>query len=103
MDRPLTTLRQFERWEGFDAKLELDRMVEGRKRFKGELAGVDEGDEAPDGGSVLIVLDGEEDVAHLPFTWIADAKLVMTDELIEESLRRRANEHGDDVDVEEEA
>jgi ribosome maturation factor RimP len=35
IDRPLTALPHFERWEGFEAKLELDRLVEGRKRFRG--------------------------------------------------------------------
>jgi len=43
VDRPLTRLADFETYEGFQAKLELDRVAEGRKRFKGELAGV-EGD-----------------------------------------------------------
>jgi ribosome maturation factor RimP len=82
IDRPLTTLEHFARWEGFEAKIELDRLVESRKRFRGELAGIED-------GSVLINLPKEEDTAVLPFDWIADAKLVLTDELIAESLKGR--------------
>lgn len=82
IDRPLTTLAHFARWEGFEAKLELDRLVEGRKRYRGLLAGVE--DEA-----VLIDLAGEEDTAVIPFDWIMDAKLVLTDALLAESLKGR--------------
>ena len=82
LDRPLTTLTHFADWEGFEAKLELDRTVEGRKRFTGELAGVED-------GKVAVNLKGEDETALIPFEWIADAKLVMSDALIEESLRRR--------------
>jgi ribosome maturation factor RimP len=82
VDRPLTTLAHFAAWEGHEARLELDRLVEGRKRFTGELAGVED-------GKVAINLKGEDGIALIPFDWIADAKLVMSDALIEESLRRR--------------
>ena len=41
IDRPLTRLKDFETYEGFEARLELDRLAEGRKRFKGVLAGVE--------------------------------------------------------------
>ena len=84
IDRPLTTLAHFARWEGFEAKLELDRLVEGRKRYRGLLAGVE--DEA-----VLIDLAGEEETAVIPFDWISDAKLVLTDALLAESLKGRAS------------
>ena len=86
VDRPLTTLSHFADWEGHEARLELDRLVEGRKRFTGDLAGVEEG---PDGGKIAIDLKGEDETALIPFNWITDAKLVMSDALIEESLRRR--------------
>ncbi|MCR9129168.1 MAG: ribosome maturation factor RimP [Alphaproteobacteria bacterium] len=82
IDRPLTALEHFSRWEGFDAKIELDRLVEGRKRFRGLLAGIED-------QSVAIELDGEEDTALIPFEWIADAKLVLTDALIRASLNAR--------------
>src|SRR5690606_42044734 len=69
-----------------DLKLELDRLAEGRKRFTGVLAGVED-------GKVAIDLKGEDETALIPFEWIADAKLVMSDALIEESLRR--SKHSD--------
>lgn len=84
IDRPLTRLKDFETFEGYDAKIETAELIDGRKRFKGVLAGV-EGDE------VLINLDsqGETVTVGLQFDWLADAKLVMTDELIKEMLRQR--------------
>jgi ribosome maturation factor RimP len=82
IDRPLTRLTDFDRWIGWQAKLELDRSMEGQRRFSGELAGTED-------GNVCINLDGEADTALIPFEWLANARLVLTDELIRESLRRR--------------
>lgn len=81
IDRPLTRLKDYDRWQGFAAKLELTQVVEGQRRFRGVLAGVEEGD-------VLIDLDGEDETALIPFDMIASGKLMLTDELITESLRR---------------
>ena len=91
IDRPLTRPIDFELFEGFEARLETDRMVEGRKRFKGLLAGVE-------GDNIAIDLDGEEDTALIPFEWLADAKLVLTDELLKRgaSLRVERGEPEDD-------
>ena len=76
LDRPLTDIQAFEFYEGYFARIELDRLVEGRKRFRGTLAGVED-------GNVDINLDGESDsTASIPFDWIAEAKLLITDELI---------------------
>ena len=44
IDRPLTRLKDFDQWEGFEAKIETDELIDGRRRFKGQLAGT-EGDE----------------------------------------------------------
>jgi len=85
IDRPLTRLKDFDTWAGYEAKLETTEMIDGRRRFKGELAGV-EADE------VLINLDtdgGEPVTIGLQFDWLSDAKLVLTDELITEMLRQR--------------
>lgn len=82
IDRPLTRLADFDRWAGWQAKLELDRAMEGQRRFSGELAGTDE-------ANVCINLDGESDTALIPFEWLANARLILTDDLIRESLRRR--------------
>lgn len=81
IDRPLTRLKDFERWEGFAAKIELTEAVENQKRFRGHLAGVEE-------DNVLFDIEGEEETALIPFGLIASAKLILTDELITESLRR---------------
>ena len=83
IDRPLTRLIDFELFDGFEARLESDRMIEGRKRFKGMLAGVD-------GDNVAIDLDGEDDTALIPFDWLVDAKLVMSDALIKRGAALRA-------------
>ena len=80
IDRPLTRLKDFDQWEGFEAKIETDELIEGRRRFKGQLAGT-EGDE------VLITIP--EGTIGLKFDWLSDAKLVLTDELIRDVLRGR--------------
>ena len=83
VDRPLTRLSDFEAYQGYEARIELDRLAEGRKRFKGVLAGVDE-------GQVAVDLDGEEVTALIPFSWIVEAKLVLTDQLMKRGAETRA-------------
>ena len=80
IDRPLTRLKDFAKWEGFEAKIETDELIDGRRRFKGQLSGV-EGDE------ILITIT--EGTIGLKFEWLSDAKLVLTDELIRDVLRGR--------------
>lgn len=84
IDRPLTRLKDFDAWDGYVAKLETSEMIEGRKRFKGMLAGT-EGDE------VLIEIEdkGKPVTIGLTFELLSEAKLVLTDELITEMLRQR--------------
>ncbi|GAB1479438.1 ribosome maturation factor RimP [Paracoccaceae bacterium] len=84
IDRPLTRLKDFEMWKGWEARIETTELIDGRRRFKGGLMGV-EGDE------VLIELDeGAETVTiGLKFDWLSDAKLILTDELIAEMLRQK--------------
>ena len=75
IDRPLTRLDDFRDWHGHEARVTLTEKVDGRKQYKGVLAGVD-----PEG---VIALDlGREEHAFVPFDRIADAKLVLTDALI---------------------
>src|ERR1051325_78884 len=83
VDRPLTRLKDFEVFEGHEVKLELDRLAEGRKRFRGVLAGVE-------GEQVGIDLEGEEETAMVPFAWIVEAKLVLTDQLMKRGAESRA-------------
>jgi ribosome maturation factor RimP len=84
IDRPLTRLKDFEAWEGYEARIETTEMIDGRRRFKGVLAGT-EGDE------VLINLEegGQTLTVGLHFDLLSDAKLILTDELIREMLRAR--------------
>ena len=84
VDRPLTRLADFDTYEGLEAKVELDRLVEGRKRFRGQVAGTE-------GENVAINLEGEsEETALVPFAWIAEAKLVLNDELMKRGAQQRA-------------
>ena len=83
IDRPLTRLEDFETWRGCEARVEIDRLAEGRKRFKGALAGVE-------GDHVGIDLEGEAETALLPFAWIVEAKLVVTDALMARGAAARA-------------
>ncbi|MBJ6371936.1 ribosome maturation factor RimP [Sedimentitalea arenosa] len=80
IDRPLTRLKDFDMFEGYEAKLETAELIDGRRRFKGELAGID-GDE--------VLINVEEGTIGLKFDWLSDAKLVLTDDLIKEMLRQR--------------
>lgn len=80
IDRPLTRLKDYNDWQGYEAKIELDRLVEGRKRFQGVLAGVDK-------DNVQLDIEGEDETALIPFKWILSARLVLTDELVRESLK----------------
>lgn len=93
IDRPLTRVKDFERYAGYEAKLETSEMIDGRKRFKGVLQGVEDGE-------VLIEI-GPETVIGLAFDLIADAKLVLTDELIAESLAGRKAQGFDPGEVPE--
>jgi ribosome maturation factor RimP len=80
IDRPLTRLKDFERWTGYEAKLETAEPIEGRRRFKGTLAGVEDGE---------VLLEIPEGTIGLAFALVAEAKLVLTDALVAESLAGR--------------
>jgi ribosome maturation factor RimP len=80
IDRPLTRMKDFEEFEGYDARLETVELIDGRKRFKGTLAGTN-------GSEIMINVD--EGTIGLEFEWLAEAKLILTDELIKEMLKQR--------------
>lgn len=81
IDRPLTRLMDFARWAGHDAKIEIAVPDEkGRKRFRGTLMGLD-------GNDVLFRSAGAD--MTFSFRSITEAKLVLTDRLIEEDLKAR--------------
>jgi ribosome maturation factor RimP len=79
IDRPLVREDDFTRFVGHEAKLETAALVDGRKRFRGAILGV------ADGYVRLLMAEGE---ASVPFGQLCDARLVLTDKLIEEDLRR---------------
>ena len=86
IDRPLTRLGDFTRFEGHEARIELQRMLEGRKRFRGVLNGVD--------GETVLLTDEAGTLHRLPFALIDEAKLVLTDALIAESMKAQGQGWG---------
>jgi ribosome maturation factor RimP len=99
LDRPLVRRSDFERHIGDVVKIELAQALDGRRRFRGTLAAID-------ADAVTVRIDGAADDAgvRLPFTAIAEARLVLTDALITAALRRsKAAEHGDEHHGDEDA
>jgi ribosome maturation factor RimP len=89
IDRPLVRPSDFEDWQGHECRIDLKEPIEGRKRFKGVLEGYEDGE-------VRIESDtGAEGIQHLgfPIALIADARLVLTDELIRDALARAKERH----------
>ncbi len=84
IDRPLTRLKDFEVWKGWEARVETSELIDGRRRFKGTLAGTEDDE-------VLIEIEesGETLTIGLKFDWLSDAKLMLTEDLITEMLRQR--------------
>lgn len=80
IDRPLTRLKDFDTYEGYEAKIETAELIDGRRRFKGVLAGIEDDE---------VLINVEEGTIGLQFSWLSDAKLVLTDDLIKEMLRQR--------------
>ena len=75
LDRPLTKLKHFVRYIGYDVKLETENKVENRKRFKGKISDINEQN---------VIINMEDTLYTIPFALINKAKLVITDELWEE-------------------
>ena len=80
IDRPLTRLADFTRWKGQEAKIELTAPLDGRKRFRGRLEGLDGND---------VVINSQNLRIQFPFRTILEAKLVLTEKLIQEDLKAR--------------
>src|SRR6185312_6903400 len=84
IDRPLVRKSDFDRYAGHLVRIEMSMPVEGRKRFKGTLAGTE-------GEAARLLRDdaeGEDATVLLPIEDMGEAKLVLTDELVTEALRR---------------
>lgn len=78
LDRPLVRIEDYERFAGFEARIEMTRPVDGRRRFQGRLRGTEEG---------LVQIECDGAVAAIPFSGIRRASLVVTDDLIEAAAR----------------
>ena len=88
IDRPLTRLKDFRRYAGFEARVDLAAPVDGRKRFNGRLLGVDDAER--------VLVETEPGVREaLPFEGIARAKLILTDELVAASAPPRVDGEDD--------
>lgn len=75
IDRPLTRLADYHDWEGFDARLRLTEMFQGRKQVEGRLGGLLDDD-------IIITTPKTQETLHIPFANISSAKLLLTDALI---------------------
>jgi ribosome maturation factor RimP len=85
IDRPMVRKSDFSDWAGHIAKVETSIIHEGRKKFRGRIV-------VGDADSIVIESDqisyGNEPVVRIPFDLISDARLVLTDELIRDALRK---------------
>ena len=96
IDRPLTRLKDFVQWAGFEARVEADRLIDGRRRFSGVLIGLD------DAENVIIRCEDGEDRA-ITIASVAKAKLLMTDALVNAVAHEGSGEGGaldDDAEYE---
>jgi ribosome maturation factor RimP len=83
IDRPLARKSDFQAWAGHEAKIELKSMLSGRRRYRGKILGL-AGDEV----QVEVPEDQGGPQISVPIGSISEARLVLTDELIRETLRR---------------
>jgi len=81
IDRPLTRARDYDRYAGFEARVELKIAQEGQRRFKGKLLGLQDD---------KVMLQVEGDTVALPLATIQKAKLVLTDDLIAASQGQKS-------------
>lgn len=82
LDRPLVKLADFDRFAGFDAKIELKELTDGRRRFKSRVVGTD-------GTEIIVEVDGE--TLRFDYGKIAKAKLIVTDEMLAKLEEERAS------------
>lgn len=106
IDRPMVRISDFRRWQGHLVKVETSILVDNRKRFRGKIVDV------TDEGFTLErdqIAYGEEPKVTIPFSTLADGKLILTDDLIRDALkadkaaRAAAANQNDEEDGEEEA
>jgi ribosome maturation factor RimP len=83
IDRPLTRAKDFEKYKGFDARIEIEPGINGQKKFKGRLLGIEN-------GTTVQIQDETGAVHALPFRDVERAKLLMTDELVASVMKKKA-------------
>jgi ribosome maturation factor RimP len=88
IDRPLVRESDFARAVGHEARVEMAVAISGRKRFRGRLTAVEPGPDAPAARMALVADDQSETEVELPIRAMAEAKLVLTEDLIRTALRR---------------
>ena len=80
IDRPLTRLKDFSNWQGYEVKIETYELINGQRRFKGEIYNIEKDN---------ITLANNGKFTELSFKLISEAKLILTDNLIKDVLRNR--------------
>jgi ribosome maturation factor RimP len=88
LDRPLTRAKDFQTYSGSEVRVELKDPVEGRRRYRGRLIGLEEGFI-----KIVVPLESVEREFALPFETIEKAKIVLTDKLLAD-LQRAQNKQG---------
>jgi ribosome maturation factor RimP len=86
IDRPLIDRDDFVRFAGYEAKVEMSNLIDGRKRFRGRLLGADD-------GAVRIAVEDRE--VALPLADVVRAKLVLTDELLAAAQKQQSGKTQD--------
>ena len=94
IDRPLTRAKDFAAWTGHEARIELAELLDGRKRYRGDLAGFD-------AETQTISIEDEGVVYAVPFGLVANAKLILTDKLIAASRPLDVSDVDDIVEEQE--
>lgn len=92
IDRPLVRAHDFEAWAGYEAKIELNETIDGRKRFRGRIEGFEDGEVR-----LEVELEGfdEPQMIGFPAEMISSAKLVMNDALIKAAIAKRPARNDD--------
>ena len=80
----MTRLKDFDVWDGYEARIETENLIDGQRRFKGWLRGTENGEVLSE-----IEQGTETPTIGLQFDWLSDAKLILTDDLIREVLKNR--------------
>lgn len=87
VDRPLTRPKDFERWVGFEVKIEMGTQIDGRRRFRGRMT---------EFAGDTVTLETDEGAVTLDYADISKAKLILTDELLEAVQKQAQSDAGPD-------